>query len=84
MHGLAAALQTVPYMPPELLEHGKLSFSVDVYSFGIIMHECFTGQVSTQTSPAARHCYACPGILCNDHQYSGISYATASRSWPGP
>ena len=31
-------------MPPELLEDAKLSPLVDVYSFGIIMHECFTGQ----------------------------------------
>jgi serine/threonine protein kinase len=38
-------LQTIPYMPPELLEGQKLSPLVDVYSFGIIMWECFTGLV---------------------------------------
>ena len=41
----AVAPQTIPYMPPELLEDAKLSPLVDVYSFGIIMWECFTGQV---------------------------------------
>jgi serine/threonine protein kinase len=38
-------MQTLPYMPPELLEDEKLSLLVDVYSFGIIMWECFTGEV---------------------------------------
>ena len=40
----SAALQTMPYMPPELLEHSQLTPAADTYSFGMIMWECFTGQ----------------------------------------
>lgn len=39
-----AALQTMPYMPPEVLEHSELTLAADTYSFGMIMWECFTGQ----------------------------------------
>jgi serine/threonine protein kinase len=38
-------------MPPELLEGEKLSPLVDVYSFGIIMWECFTGEVGSLSRP---------------------------------
>ena len=41
-HG--SPLQTMPYMPPELLEHSQLTPAADTYSFGMIMWECFTGQ----------------------------------------
>ena len=41
-----AALQTMPYMPPELLEHSQLTPAADTYSFGMIMWESFTGQAS--------------------------------------
>ena len=41
-----AAWQTMPYMPPELLEHSQLTPAVDTYSFGMIMWECFTDQAS--------------------------------------
>lgn len=27
---------TTTYMPPELLQHGQLSFAVDAYSFGVL------------------------------------------------
>ncbi len=37
--------QTIPYMPPELLFEQRLTPLVDVYSFGIIMWELFTGEV---------------------------------------
>ena len=44
-----AALQTMPYMPPELLEHSQLTPAADTYSFGVIVWESFTGQASSHT-----------------------------------
>ncbi|DBB02594.1 hypothetical protein WJX82_002554 [Trebouxia sp. C0006] len=35
---------TVTHMPPELLTTGKLSKSVDVYAFGVLLWEMYTGQ----------------------------------------
>ncbi|KAK9842451.1 hypothetical protein WJX81_000763 [Elliptochloris bilobata] len=35
---------TVAYMPPEMLQHGKLNKAVDVYSFAMIMVELYTGE----------------------------------------
>lgn len=55
-----AALQTIAYMPPELLGDRRLSFLVDVYSFGIIMHECFTGKVRAQPAHGILAMCACP------------------------
>jgi hypothetical protein len=40
-------------MPLELLEKHELSTKVDVYSFGILMWECFTGEVSALPCPGA-------------------------------
>ena len=34
---------TLTHVPPELLSHGKLSPKADMYAFGIIMHELYTG-----------------------------------------
>ena len=34
---------TVAYMPPELLGRGLLSKATDVYSFGVILFELFSG-----------------------------------------
>ena len=39
-------LQTMPYMPPELLAQSQLTPKADVYSFGIVMWELLSGQVS--------------------------------------
>lgn len=36
---------TISYMPIEVLKHGKLTTSVDSYSFAIIMWELFSGEV---------------------------------------
>ena len=38
-------LQTMPYMPPELLAQSQLTPKADVYSFGIVMWELLSGQV---------------------------------------
>ncbi|KAL0041901.1 hypothetical protein WJX79_008318 [Trebouxia sp. C0005] len=35
---------TVTHMPPELLTTGKLSKTVDVYAFGVLLWEMYTGQ----------------------------------------
>ncbi|KAG2488379.1 hypothetical protein HYH03_013068 [Edaphochlamys debaryana] len=44
-HHSTKTVGTVTHMPPELLRSGKLTLSGDVYSFGIIMWEVFTGSV---------------------------------------
>ncbi|CAL8462804.1 g2337 [Coccomyxa elongata] len=36
---------TMPYMPPELLAHSQLTPQADVYSFGMVMWEIYTGQM---------------------------------------
>eukprot|EP00884_Botryococcus_braunii_P017569 jgi/Botrbrau1/4496/Bobra.0220s0029.1 len=36
---------TVSYMPKELLQDGKMTKQVDIYSFGMIMHELYTGEL---------------------------------------
>lgn len=43
---LLLLLQTMPYMPPELLAQSQLTPKADVYSFGIVMWELLSGQVS--------------------------------------
>ena len=40
-------LQTMPYMPPEMLCESRLTQQTDVYSFAMIMWELFTSQVRT-------------------------------------
>jgi len=37
---------TVTHMPPELLMEGKLSKAADVYAFGVLLWEMYTGSVS--------------------------------------
>lgn len=49
---------TLAYMPPELLSEGKLTQSVDVYSFAIIMYAAALLLLCTQY-PCACHCCAC-------------------------
>ena len=49
-----AALQTMPYMPPEVLEHSELTLAADTYSFGMIMWESFTGEASPRLFPMLR------------------------------
>eukprot|EP00873_Tetraselmis_striata_P035568 jgi/Tetstr1/455832/TSEL_042624.t1 len=39
----SARHSTVPYMPPELLLDGEISFKTDVFSFGVILWEMFHG-----------------------------------------
>ena len=36
---------TVTHMPPELLMEGKLTKSADVYAFGVLLWEMYTGEV---------------------------------------
>ena len=55
--------QTIPYMPPELLEDARLGPSVDVYSFGVIMWECFTGQVRACASESLYTSPQCCSLL---------------------
>ena len=40
-------LQTMPYMPPEMLCESRLTQQTDVYSLAMIMWELFTSQVRT-------------------------------------
>lgn len=35
---------TISHQPPELLSTGQLSFSSDIYSFGVILYEMFVGE----------------------------------------
>jgi len=44
-----ASVQTMPYMPPELLAQSQLTTKADVYSFGIVMWELLSGQVACLT-----------------------------------
>jgi serine/threonine protein kinase len=46
---------TITYMPPELLTLGHLTKAADVYSFGIIMAELYSGQVNASLAI----CYQC-------------------------
>ena len=51
---MLSPLQTMPYMPPELLAQSQLTPKADVYSFGIVMWELLSGQVRlppTRLSP---------------------------------
>ena len=50
----------MPYMPPELLAHSQLTPQADVYSFGIVMWEVYTGQVARP--PCS--CSSTAGTLC--------------------
>lgn len=36
---------TVTHMPPELLMDGKLTKSADVYAFGVLLWEMYTGLI---------------------------------------
>ena len=58
---LLSPLQTMPYMPPELLAQSQLTPKADVYSFGIVMWELLSGQVRLSRATLsivglARHC----------------------------
>ena len=57
---LLLLLQTMPYMPPELLAQSQLTPKADVYSFGIVMWELLSGQVSlSYTSFTLLHSSEC-------------------------
>ncbi|KIY95200.1 hypothetical protein MNEG_12761 [Monoraphidium neglectum] len=43
-HRSTRTVGTITHMPPELLRFGQLSAAGDVYAFGIIMWEAFTGE----------------------------------------
>eukprot|EP00775_Hariotina_reticulata_P003757 gene3757-4016_t len=45
-HRTTNTVGTMSHMPPELLRSGYMSPAVDVYSFGIMMWEIYTGQLS--------------------------------------
>ena len=59
-----AALQTMPYMPPEVLEHSELTLAADTYSFGMIMWESFTGEASPILFPMLREGGSSQGGSC--------------------
>ncbi len=44
-HLSTATVGTVTHMPPELLLSGRLRPSCDVYSFGVMLWQLFTGAV---------------------------------------
>jgi serine/threonine protein kinase len=52
---------TVSYMPRELLQDGKMTKQVDVYSFAIIMHELYTGEIVFRGMSATQ---VLPGSVC--------------------
>ncbi|WIA36739.1 hypothetical protein OEZ86_008009 [Tetradesmus obliquus] len=45
-HRTTRTVGTLSHQPPELLQDGRSSPAVDIYSFGIMMHELFTGQAA--------------------------------------
>ena len=51
-------MQTMPYMPPELLAQSQLTPKADVYSFGIVMWELLSGQVCLSHTALLRACSA--------------------------
>lgn len=53
---------TLAYMPPELLSEGKLTQSVDVYSFAIIMWELYCASEPFPSSTVGQVFYA---VVCN-------------------
>lgn len=46
---------TVTHMPPELLMEGKLTKSADVYAFGVLLWEMYTGMVAFTVRPPMLH-----------------------------
>lgn len=42
---------TVTHMPPELLMEGKLTKSADVYAFGVLLWEMYTGMGAFTVRP---------------------------------
>jgi serine/threonine protein kinase len=67
----ASCLQTMPYMPPELLAHSQLTPQADVYSFGMVMWEVYTAQVTGLVG--AKSAFPClPDLHFVDHMASLI------------
>lgn len=48
------AMGTVAYMAPEFLRNSKPSIKTDVYAFGVVMLELFTGQAADDPSRDVR------------------------------
>lgn len=45
-HHTTHTVGTVSHMPPELLRYGHMSAAVDLFAFGVLMWEVFTGQAA--------------------------------------
>eukprot|EP00878_Enallax_costatus_P037059 GHUV01041793.1.p2 GENE.GHUV01041793.1~~GHUV01041793.1.p2 ORF type:complete len:152 (-),score=11.93 GHUV01041793.1:113-568(-) len=45
-HRTTNTVGTMSHMPPELLRYGRMSAAVDLFAFGVMMWELFTGQVA--------------------------------------
>uniref|UniRef100_A0A383WBA4 Protein kinase domain-containing protein n=1 Tax=Tetradesmus obliquus TaxID=3088 RepID=A0A383WBA4_TETOB len=45
-HRTTNTVGTMSHMPPELLRYGRMSPAVDVYAFGVMMWELYTGQIA--------------------------------------
>ena len=57
-HARAVQHGTLAYMPPELILEDAISFTTDVYSFGILLWEMFSMKVRVQFScrKSISHC----------------------------
>ncbi|KAF6255835.1 kinase-like domain-containing protein [Scenedesmus sp. NREL 46B-D3] len=45
-HRTTNTVGTMSHMPPELLRYGRMSPAVDVYAFGVMMWELYTGKIA--------------------------------------
>ena len=63
----------MPYMPPELLAHSQLTPLADVYSFGMVMWEIYTGQVRTRLGRLFRHMHPLSVALHRRAYYSRLT-----------
>lgn len=58
------AMGTVAYMAPEFLRNSKPSSMTDVYAFGVVMLELFTGQAADDPSRDIRTLVSYMALLC--------------------
>lgn len=54
---------TVTHMPPELLMEGKLTKSADVYAFGVLLWEMYTGEIMILLSSMMSNFRCCSHAL---------------------